>query len=202
MTAAPSQDHTANRTISDIIRQVTSLIESGVEQSARLLQLLETERSTLICRDSDSLAATLAAKNNALQNIDDTQQQLLILLQSSGYAESLDAEEKLSLKRLLQIFLKAVARAEADPRFHQDNSLPTLERCSSQYRKLQEILNKCRNNNNINGIIISNSQARTRQSLHILSGQSQQQSASELGLLYTADGIKAGSNRNQGLSSA
>jgi len=202
MTAAQSPSKAQSGPLKNIIRQVTALIEAGVEHSARLLQLLETERSTLISRDSESLQALLAAKNNALQDIEKTQLELLEILQQSGYADSLSSAERLSLNRLLQIFLGAVSKAEADPRLPQDASQPSLERCSSQYRKLQQILEKCRNNNNINGITISNSQTRTKQALRILRGQNPNQTAEEQGLLYSADGVATAAGETHDVGSA
>ena len=141
-TSTPSPQ-TSNTALSINIEQ---LLKLDLQHSSRLLELLQQERSTLQQRDSNALAALVEEKDQLIAKLDQSAKLRTQWLQQLGY----ELNSK-SWKALID----------------QQNS-PVIQ---TLWQKLESTIKECRDNNEINGRLISRSQQTLTKLLNILRGK-------------------------------
>lgn len=149
-------------------------IAQDTQACEALLQLLSVEREQLKNRELDALDATIAAKAQWLGQLEHSAQQRTLWIQQSP----LTAQQSLS---------------DAWQQLLTDCAKPDL---AEQWQYLKKLLQQCRDDNEINGKLISRSQTTFKRLVNILRGQEEQTQ------LYTGRGAKSESCAKQQLGQA
>ena len=123
------------------------LLSQAVRESALLEAALERETRALSTRDVDALQQAVAAKHQAVENLERISQEQGALLRSGGFA--LDA-------RGMESFLQTC---------DQEGRIRPL------WGRLQDSMERCRRHNQVNGGLVQTQQHQVQQALQILRGE-------------------------------
>jgi flagellar biosynthesis protein FlgN len=123
------------------------LLSQAVRESALLEAALERETRALSTRDVDTLQQAVAAKHQAVENLERISQEQGALLRAGGFA--LDA-------RGMDSFLQT---------WDQERRIRPL------WGKLQDSMERCRGQNQVNGGLVQTQQHQVQQALQILRGE-------------------------------
>lgn len=123
------------------------LLSRAVRESVLLEAALERETRALSTRDVETLQQAVAAKHQAVQNLEQVSQEQGALLRSGGFAA--DAR---GMESLLQAW-------------DQEGRIRPL------WGRLQDSMQRCRRHNQVNGGLVQTQQHQVQQALQILRGE-------------------------------
>jgi flagella synthesis protein FlgN len=133
--------------MNDVLTVFGGWLETGIEQTQRMLEVLQREQAALTRRAADDLDELVAAKQRLIERLDEHAREADAILRAAGLPEG-----RGGIDRLL--------------------ALDTNRRLHDRWQEFAKLGEACRQQNRVNGRLVENGRRFAQQVLTLLRGES------------------------------